>query len=139
MKRLMWITAAVALAAGCGGGSGSYSSVTPSATPSPSPSTATSGTETIAIVGTSGSQAFNPNPVQVTAGDRVVFRNNDSRTHHLVMDDGSADIGTIAPGGSSSAMTLNSGSYHCTIHPSMVGSINGPVPAGPNCPNGYCG
>lgn len=132
------IAAAALAAVACGSGSTGYSPAAPSASPTPAASPTTS-TTTIAIVGTSGTQAYNPNPAQVPDGGQVVFRNQDTRTHHIVMDDGSADIGTMAPGASSSAMSLKSGSYHCTIHPSMVGSINGQTPAAPNCPNGYCG
>jgi plastocyanin len=129
----------------CGGG-GSYSSTTavpttPTTTPTPSPGP--SAGSTISIVANDGSQAFSPNPTSVNQGTMVAWSNNTSVTHHIVMDDGSMDTGNIAPGATSSALTMASasGTYHCTIHPSMVGSINGAVPTAPGpCPNNqpYC-
>ena len=86
---------------------------------------------TVSIVGTSGPGAYTPNPVSVGAGGAVVFKNNDSRTHHIVLDDGSGDVGNLQPGATSRAVTVSSGApvnFHCTIHPSMVGSINGSAP-----------
>src|SRR6266849_10882231 len=76
--------------------------------------------------GASTSQAFSPNPASVSQGGMVTWHNNDSTMHHIVLNDGSLDTGDIAPGASSPAKTLNvSGAqYHCTIHPTMVGSLN---------------
>lgn len=56
----------------------------------------------------------------------MTWHKNDSTRHHILLDDGSLEIGDIAPGACSSAKSLNvSGAqYHCTIHPTMVGSIN---------------
>jgi plastocyanin len=80
----------------------------------------------IDIVGINGSRSFFPNPSTVPAGERVVWHNVDSTTHRVVLDDGRVDAGTIAPGAYSAAMTLTApGPYHCTIHPSMVGTIKG--------------
>ena len=57
------------------------------------------------------------------------------------MDDGSADLGDIAPGATSRAFTVRSGSaltFHCTLHASMVGSINGAsAPESPPCNDPY--
>ena len=59
-----------------------------------------------------------------------MWTNTDSNVHRIVMDDRSLDTGNIASGASSPATTLatNGGSYHCTLHPSMVGSIVAAVP-----------
>ena len=58
-------------------------------------------------------------------GDQIVFTNNDAVLHHIVLDDGT-DLGDVAPGASSAPMPLMTptASFHCTIHPSMVGGIN---------------
>jgi plastocyanin len=62
----------------------------------------------------------------VSQGGTITFKNNDTATHHLVMDDGSADIGEITPGTSKTATLKGaSANFHCVIHTSMVGSING--------------
>lgn len=94
----------------------------------------------VSINGISGSQSFSPNPASVSTGQTVGFVNNDpTNTHHIVADNGAFDTGTLAPGASSSAITLSSGtavSYHCTIHPSMVGTING-SPSGGGGGGGY--
>ena len=57
----------------------------------------------------------------------IMWQNNDSVVHRIVMNDGSFDSGNIAPGTTSTTMRLSSsgGSYHCAIHPTtMFGSIN---------------
>ena len=86
--------------------------------------------------------SFNPNPVPANVGQTVAFKNNDTESHHIVLDNGSADLGILAPGATSHTITVGAGSgnFHCTTHPTMVGSINGPVPESPPCdPSyGYC-
>jgi plastocyanin len=122
---------------GCGGGGGGSSPTAPSAAP-PAPATAT---VTVAVVSSIGNTAYQPNPVRANPGDTVMFRNNDSTPHRIVLDDGSADLGDIAPGASSRGFTVRSGSdvrFHCAIHPSMVGSINGAsAPEAPPCVDSY--
>jgi hypothetical protein len=69
-----------------------------------------------------------------------MLKNFTNETHHIVMDDGSVDFGDIAAGGSSEReLRTGGGEYHCTIHRTMVGSINGQLPAEPRrCdPNFY--
>ena len=58
----------------------------------------------------------------------VVWHNIDSVIHRVVLDNGSLDTGNLPPGASSQSMPINTGGgpYHCSIHPSMVGTI---VPA----------
>lgn len=118
----------------CGGG-GSASSSSPTA-PSSSASTVA-----VNIMSSSGNTAFVPNPVRANAGDTVIFRNNDRAVHRIVLDDGSADLGEVAPGATSRSFVLRSADaarFHCTLHTSMVGSINGataPEPA--ECPDPY--
>ncbi len=87
------------------------------------------------IVGTSGTDAYMPNPTTAVMGDAIVWSNTDTRPHRLVLDDGSLTgtvIGTLAPGQSSLPVTLTteSAGYHCEFHPSMVGTINRPLPGG---------
>jgi len=143
MQSRIWIGTTIAIAAaaimwGCGGGSSYGGSSTPT---TPSPTTPSAKTVTVTIVGSSGNTAYRPNPVQANTGETVMFQNSDVTVHHVVMDDGSGDLGDIAPG-SSKSMTLkgSGGNYHCTIHSTMVGSINGATaPEPPPCTTpGYC-
>lgn len=116
--------------AGCGGGGGSSSSPT-----TPSPTTAT-----ISIVGQNGTQAFSPNPSSF-GGQQVVFKNNDTVSHRVVLNDGSVDTGDIAPGATSRAVTMPGAgtNYHCTIHNGMIGSVSAASGAGPPpCEGAYC-
>ncbi|MGE4068880.1 MAG: plastocyanin/azurin family copper-binding protein [Vicinamibacterales bacterium] len=130
---------AAAVAWGCAGG-GSSPAASPTA---PSPAAPAQSAVTVSIVSSSGNRAFTPNPVAAKAGDSVRFVNNDALTHHIVMDDGSADLGVVAPGATSQAMTLQDAkatTFHCLLHSSMVGSINGDAPPEPPVctdPTGY--
>ena len=129
------VTLAVALALpGCGGGSSDGNRNPNNPTPPPGASA------TINIVGDRGGQSFSPNPASVDQGETVSWRNNDSVTHRIVLNDGSLDTGVIAPGASSPALSLptNGARYHCTIHPTMVGSINNASGTPPDCTGPYC-
>ena len=126
---------------GCGGG-GSTSTAAPPAAPSPAPAPApTPSTVTVSIVSSVGNTAYKPNPVMANSGDTVVFRNNDATMHHIVLDDGSADLGDVGPNATSRGVTLkntNATRFHCTIHSSMVGTINeATAPPTPPCPDPY--
>ena len=137
--RTMALVCAGALAAAsCGGGGG--------APTSPSPGGGGGGQAaivTVTITGQGGRLAFFPNPATVGAGQLVVFKNNDVVAHRVILDDLSVQTAEIAPGGTSApvAMGLNGAkTYHCSIHPGMVGGFNGAeaeVP--PNCNQAYCG
>ena len=110
---------------GCTGSSNySGNSVTPSPTPTPTPTPA-SGVVTIDVVRENGAQSFSPNPATLPAGQMVVWHNIDRVVHRVVLNSGSLDTGDLAPGASSQPMSIDTGSgpYHCSIHPSMVGSI----------------
>jgi hypothetical protein len=48
-----------------------------------------------------------------------------------VLDNGT-DVGNVAPGATTRSIAVNSSGalgFHCTIHPSMVGTINGSAAA----------
>jgi plastocyanin len=133
--------AAAFVAASCGGGSG-YGGTPPTAPTGGGGGGGTSTTVTIAITGQGGRAAFTPNPATVAAGQVVVFKNNDSVTHHIILDDGTMQTTDIAPGATSAPVamgTSGSSSYHCSIHPGMVGGFNGTeVEPPPNCNQAYC-
>jgi plastocyanin len=128
LRMLTFTTAAAITMFACGGSS------TPT-TPS------TSNAMTITITRQNGAQSFSPNPASA-GGQMVVFRNNDSVTHHVALNDGVVDTGDIAPGATSRAvqMPANGTNYHCTIHLDMIGSVNAASGAAPPpCEGVYCG
>ena len=121
MKRILMTTALVAttLALSACGGSTSSSPTSPTGTSAPP-----AGATIIDVVRENGAQSFSPNPATVPAGQMVVWHNVDTVTHRVVLNDGTLDTGNIAPGAFSAPMTLRAvGPYHCSIHPSMVGTI----------------
>ena len=124
----------------CGGGGGG-TPTNPSTPPSGGGNSGNPNVVTITITGQGGKLAFLPNPATVAAGQTVVFKNNDTVAHHVMLDDGSTQTPDIAPGATSAAVTIGSNkSYHCTIHPGMVGGFNGTeVEPPPNCNMAYCG
>ena len=114
------LAAATLGAAACGDSSGS-SMTSPTTTTAPP-----AGAITIDVRGINGKKSFSPNPATVPPAHTVVWHNVDSVTHRVVFDDGHLDTGNIPPGAFSRPMTLDgSGSYHCSIHPPMVGAITG--------------
>jgi plastocyanin len=137
------VRAALAIAASlaavtCGGSGGS-----PPTGPTGGGGGGSSATVTVTITGQGGRSAFAPNPAAVTAGQLVVFKNNDSVIHHIILDDGTVQTADIPPGATSAAVamgTSGSPTYHCTIHPGMIGGFNGSEPEPPpNCNQAYCG
>ena len=69
--------------------------------------------------------AFSPATVTVTEGDTVTWSNSDAVAHTATAEDGSFDTGSIG-GGSSDSVTFDAAgtfAYHCTIHPSMTGTV----------------
>ena len=133
---LIIIAAPILLTLACGGGGyggGSTNTPTgPSPTPTQTSNTGTTGStgstaRTVNIVSSAGSGAFSPNPVEVPSGGSITWTNSTGNSHVLVMNDGRA-IATIAPGASvTTTLSGSGGNFHCTTHPSMVGSINGTV------------
>jgi plastocyanin len=133
MNCRVWLMAtafvSVTAASGCGGGGST--ATTPSAAPS---------SPTITIQGQNGTQAFSPNPA-LFGGQSVVFKNNDSVVHRIILNDGSVDTGDIPPGATSRAVTMpgTGTNYHCAVHLGMIGAVapaSGAPP--PMCEGPYC-
>ena len=122
-------------------GSAQAQSKDKSASPAAASAAPTPSTGTVSIVSSAGNTAYKPNPVMANSGDTVVFRNNDVTMHHIMLDDGSADLGDVSPGATSKGVTLknsNAARFHCTIHSTMVGTINeASAPPTPPCPDPY--
>jgi plastocyanin len=87
----------------------------------PPPRAHSAATQSATIVGF----AFHPASVTVTAGETISWTNEDSATHTATADDGSFDTGQLAKGASGSHTFATAGTfaYHCTIHPSMHGTV----------------
>jgi len=131
------VGAAVLALWSCGGGGSSPTSTSPT---SPSPSSSNSNAITIGITSQNGARSFSPSPA-TAGGQLVVFKNNDSIVHRVMLNDGSLDTGDIAPGATSRELMMpgDGTNYHCTIHPAMVGSVSpnsGGAP--PPCQGAYC-
>lgn len=132
MRARCTLSLLVGLAA-CGGGSstepGGKTIVVP---------TAANANNVSIVVGAStlGTDAFAPNPSSgsFAARPKVIWTNADRQAdsyggtgvpHHLVSDTGLFDSGTLSAGESYGFTFPAAGtySYHCTLHPSMVGTI----------------
>jgi plastocyanin len=75
---------------------------------------------------TIANMAFTPPQITVNKGDTVTWANNDSIAHTVTSDTGSElGSGDIQPGSTYSHTFNTAGSfqYHCSIHPSMRGTI----------------
>jgi plastocyanin len=120
--RLLFASSLAALTFGvvaCGGPG-------PSPTNPNTPSNPPAAPITIDVAEINGPNSFYPSPVTVEFERVVEWRNSDTVTHHVVFDDRSLDTGTLAPGTLSQPFTVGPGTrtYHCSIHPTMVGSIS---------------
>ncbi len=68
---------------------------------------------------------YEPDPVTIEAGGKVIWINRDSAPHTATADDGSFDTGTLEEGklGSESFKDAGSYPYFCEIHPDMRGTV----------------
>ena len=123
----------VVAGAACGGGGSGTS-------PSPTTSAPSGASVTVSIMGDRGNKSFNPNPVSPGAPLTVAWQNADGVAHRIVANDTSFDTGNIGANGTSTVVTVPSGgvNYHCSIHPGMVGAINGSSGTAPPCTGPYC-
>ena len=69
--------------------------------------------------------AFSVSTLNVTAGTKVTWTNNDATTHTVTADDNSFNSGDIAPGKTFSMTFAEGGTYnyHCIYHSMMTGSV----------------
>jgi plastocyanin len=126
MFRLALLSSALAFSVACGS---SYSSAPASPSPSPAVSPSPGGASASVTIPTGaeslGTRAFAPDEVSVAAGTTVTWTNTDTVAHTSTSDTTGWNSGTVAPG-DRFTFTFNSPgrySYHCTIHPGMVGAV----------------
>jgi plastocyanin len=130
------VALSLGLAACGGGGSGSTSSDTATAPPAseetsgeetestesePAPSGAAAKSEKVDIV----EFTYQPDPVVVQVGGKVIWQNQDTAPHTATADDGSFDTGVIEKGklGSETFKKAGTFTYFCEIHPTMHGTV----------------
>src|SRR4029079_9525670 len=87
----------------------------------PAPSGEAAKSEKVQIVEFS----YEPDPVVVQVGGKVIWQNEDTAPHTATADDGSFDTGTIEKGKLGSATFKEPGTftYFCEIHPTMHGTV----------------
>jgi plastocyanin len=68
---------------------------------------------------------YEPDPVVVQVGGKVIWQNQDTAPHTATADDGSFDTGTIEKGKLGSVTFKEPGTftYICAIHPTMHGTV----------------
>jgi len=68
---------------------------------------------------------YEPDPVVVQTGGKVIWQNEDTAPHTATADDGSFDTATIDKGKIGSATFKEAGTftYFCEIHPTMHGTV----------------
>lgn len=68
---------------------------------------------------------YQPDPVVVQVGGKVIWQNQDTAPHTATADDGSFDTGTIEKGkiGSETFKEAGTFTYFCEIHPTMKGTV----------------
>jgi plastocyanin len=69
--------------------------------------------------------AYNPDPVTIEEGGKVIWKNRDAAPHTATAEDGSFDTGTIEEGKLKSETFKQPGTYEyiCSIHPQMHGTV----------------
>ena len=138
--------ASLVVVAGCGGGDDNGDSGSTTATEAtesgeatteagddsaggsaPAPSGDAARSEKVEIV----DFAYDPDPVTIEEGGKVIWQNEDSAPHTATADDGSFDTGTLEEGKLKSENFKEAGTYTyiCSIHPEMHGTVE-VVPAG---------
>jgi len=68
---------------------------------------------------------YQPDPVVVQVGGKVIWQNQDTAPHTATADDDSWDTGTIEKGkiGSETFKEAGTFTYYCEIHPTMHGTV----------------
>jgi plastocyanin len=120
--------------AGCRGNGGEGTETTSPAQTETSPKQPTGAAEGSGPEGTSAVRAakveivdftYDPDPVTVAAGGKVIWLNSDSQPHTATAEDGSFDTGTLEEGKLKSESFKEPGIYRytCSIHPQMHGTL----------------
>lgn len=97
-----------------------------------SPSKTLSGTNNVSIIGIKKDKSFDPNPIEIKAGDSVIWTNDDNDIHTVTSGSSEGptigqefDSGTMASGESFTHKFEKTGTfeYFCSFHESMIGKV----------------
>jgi plastocyanin len=80
----------------------------------------------VSIVGNSGSNSYNPNPIEIKVGETVTWINDNSSPHTVTSSNDSTFDSDVLRRGETFSFTFdNEGEYpyFCTLHPSMTGTV----------------
>ena len=86
---------------------------------------------TITITGMNGASSYSPSPDTVNVGQTVAWHNADATTHTATANGGAFNTGNIGGGNTSAPIAMNTAGsfpYHCSIHPTMTGTLVVVVP-----------
>lgn len=82
----------------------------------------------VTITGIMGSNSYSPNPVSVSAGQLVAWKNSGGSSHSATQDGGGFDTGVLSNGARSDTIRFNTAgdfAYHCSVHgSSMTGTVH---------------
>ena len=69
--------------------------------------------------------AYDPDPVRIQVGGKVIWQNQDADAHTATAEDDSFDTGLIEEGKLKSETFKEPGTfaYICTVHPQMHGTV----------------
>jgi plastocyanin len=93
---------------------------------SPSAPTVAAADVTITMVADRAAQSYSPNPTTMRVGQTVAWRNSDTTAHDATQDASRFASGIVNAGATSSPVamaTAGTFTYHCTLHPGMVGTL----------------
>ena len=119
---MLGVVAGMATLVACGSSNNTPTAPNPSPSPTATPAAAD---VTITINGMLGSGSYGPNPATVKVGQKVSWKNADSIAHTATGT--GFDTGAIGSGQTSAPITFSTAGnidYHCSFHPSMVGTLN---------------
>ena len=93
---------------------------------SPSAPTVAAADVTITMVADRAAQSYSPNPTTMRVGQTVAWKNSDTTAHDATQDASRFASGIVNAGATSSPVamaTAGTFTYHCTLHPGMVGTL----------------
>jgi len=123
--RLVLAITTLAFATACGASATPSPSPTPAPAPTPTPPGPSSSVLIPVGAETLRNRAFMPDDLEISPGSTVTWMNTDSTSHTSTSDVALWESGTLTPGRQFSFTFRTPGTftYHCSIHPGMVGTI----------------